>query len=129
MPGPQQSTSTFDEISQLIWKHCEARDWHNQPPRALAISILLEASELLEHYQWSDKPVGNKEEIAGEIADIVIYAFEFAQATDIDIASAIKDKLKQAAVKYPAKHFKGKQDTERKLAWLEAKKNHKKDGL
>lgn len=129
MSKQRQGTATFDEISQLIWKHLEERDWNGNPPRGLAISIALEATELLEHYQWRDEPVGNKQELAEELADIFIYGFEFAQANDIDIAEAIKLKLKKAAEKYPAEKFKGKSEQERKAAWLDAKLNHKKEGL
>lgn len=129
MGHSRQSDDTFNLISQLIWKHLEERDWHNLPPRSLAISLSLEANELLEHFQWSDKPVGDREALASELADIIIYAFEFAQQTDIDIADAIKKKLKKTAEKYPAEVFKGKKADDRHAHWLEAKMRHKKDGL
>ncbi len=124
-----QSTATFAQISQLIWKHLEERDWLDNPARGLAISIALEANELLEHYQWADEPVGSRAELGEELADIFIYAFQFAQTNDIDIAEAIKQKLKKAAQKYPAKNFKGKTAQQRKSAWLDAKLHHKKGGL
>ena len=129
MPAPAQSSITFEEINQLIWQHLEERDWHHNPPRGLAASIVLEASELLEHYQWQDEPVGSKEELGEELADILIYAFEFAQVNQIDMASAIQDKLVKAAQKYPAGKFKNKSNQERKDAWLDAKLHHHKKGL
>lgn len=125
----KQSDDSFEDISQIIWRHLEERDWQHNPSRGLAISIALEANELLEHYQWGDKSVGNKDDLAEELADIFIYAFQFAQAEGIDIPAAIKDKLAKAAKKYPAKAFKGKNDDERKTAWLDAKLHHKKKGL
>jgi dCTP diphosphatase len=125
----QQSDITFEEISQIIWKHLEERDWQHNPSRGLAISIALEASELVEHYQWHDKPVGSKDELGEELADIFIYAFQFAQAEGIDIPTAIKAKLIKAGKKYPAKAFKGKSSAERKKAWIDAKLHHKKKGL
>lgn len=124
-----QSNESFESINQIILQHLEERDWLGNHPRGLAISIALEANELLEHYQWRDEPVGNKEELAGELADILIYAFEYAQAADIDIAAAIKSKLAKAAKKYPAEFFKGKDAEGRRAAWLEAKKNHKKEEI
>lgn len=124
-----QSDESFETINQLIWKHLEDRDWLGNPPRGLAISIALEANELLEHYQWSDDSVGDREALAEELADIFIYAFEFAQSKNIDIADAIKKKLDKAAKKYPATAFKGKKDGERRDAWLNAKLNHHKEGL
>lgn len=129
MSSPKQSSLSFDDISLTIWKHLEERDWHNGDPRALAISIALEANELLEHYQWSDKPVGDKKALAEELADIFIYAFQFAQQQDIDITEAIQQKLAKAAIKYPAKDFKGKRDTDRHEAWINAKTSYKKEGL
>jgi dCTP diphosphatase len=127
-PHPQ-SNESFDALSQLIWRHLEERDWHNGAPRALATSIALEAAELLEHYQWSDQPVGNKEARAEELADILIYAFQYAQSEGIDIAAAIKDKLEKAAKKYPAEQFKGKNSDDMRDAWLQSKQRHRKQGL
>jgi len=127
-PIKQQNTS-FEAIDQLIWQHLEERDWHRNPPRGLAISIALEASELLEHYQWGDEPVGSREDLAAELADIFIYAFQFAQANQIDIVEAIQAKLHKAAEKYPAEAFKGKTGTAKREAWLDAKLQHHKTGL
>lgn len=128
-PPKAQSSDSFEDISQLIYKHLEERDWVGNPPRGLAISIALEANELLEHYQWSDKPVGTTQDLAEELADIFIYGFEFAQANNIDIASAIRAKLEKAAKKYPAEAFKNKGEDEMRNAWLDAKLKHQKEGL
>jgi NTP pyrophosphatase (non-canonical NTP hydrolase) len=125
----KQSTKTFDDISRRIYQHLEERDWQGNKPRNLATSIVLEASELLEHYQWGDKPVGDRAALAEELADIFIYGFEFAQATGIDIAEAIELKLQKAAKKYPAEDFKNKSKEEREKNWIESKLRHKKEGL
>jgi NTP pyrophosphatase (non-canonical NTP hydrolase) len=125
----KQSSKSFEDISQLIYKHLEERDWQGNPARGLAISIALEANELLEHYQWSEEPVGDKQAIADELADILIYAFEFAQANDIEIVGAIEHKLKLAAEKYPVEAFKGKSAAEKRRNWMDAKIKHRKDGL
>lgn len=129
MKTPRQNNTTFEEISQLIWQHLIERDWQDNPPRGLAISIALEATELLEHYQWQDEAVGDRQALAEELADIFIYAFQFAMVNDIDIAAAIRQKLEKAARKYPAEKFKGKNVQERKDAWLDAKLHHQKEGL
>lgn len=117
-----QSDTSFEEISQLIWKHLEDRDWLGNSPRSYATSIALEAAELLEHYQWSEEPVGDKQALADELADILIYCFEFAQRTDIDMTEAIKRKLKKAAQKYPAENFKNKSREDRHKNWQAAHK-------
>ncbi len=125
----RKSSATFDDISQQIYQHLEDRDWLDNSSRSLATSIVLEASELLEHYQWHDKPVGKKEELAEELADIFIYAFEFAIANDIDIPEAIRLKLDKAAKKYPAEAFKNKPQAEREKNWIDSKLKHRKEGL
>lgn len=125
----KQTDATFQEVLDKIWHHLEERDWDTLPSRSLAISISLEANELLEHYQWNDKAVGDKEALAGELADILIYSFNFAERNGIDIPQAIEKKLAKTAKKYPASDFKGKYGATREKAWLDAKLNHKKEGL
>ncbi len=125
----KQSDIGFNELSKLIFEHLKERDWLDNSSRSLAISIVLEAAELLEHYQWSEKSVGNKAELGEELADIFIYAFEFAQNEGIDIPAAISKKLKTVAKKYPPKDFKGKSPKQKNDAWLDAKLKHKKKGL
>lgn len=129
MKVPHQSNTTFDEVCQTLWQYLNEREWQDNPSRALAISIALEASELLEHYQWHDESVGDHDALASELADIFIYAFQFAMKNDIDIADAIHGKLEKAAKKYPAKIFKGKTPEERSAAWIDAKLHYKKDSL
>jgi dCTP diphosphatase len=107
MKTPNQTAATFADISELIRQHLIERDWQDNPSRSLAISIILEATELLEHYQWHDEPIGELNELAEELADIFIYGFEFAIKNDIDIAAAIRAKLAKAAQKYPARQFRG----------------------
>ncbi|HTE58398.1 MAG TPA: MazG-like family protein [Verrucomicrobiae bacterium] len=116
----RQSDTSFEEISQLIWKHLEERDWLGNSPRGYATSIAIEAGELLEHYQWSEKAVGDKQALADELADILIYCFQYAQRTDIDMTQAIKQKLKKAAQKYPAENFKNRSKADRHQNWQEA---------
>lgn len=124
-----QGTTTFAEIETIISEYLAARDWLDNPSRSIATSIVLEAGELLEHYQWSDKPVGSIEEVGAELADIMIYAFQFAHTNNIDIAQAILNKLEKTAKKYPAEAFKNKDSAEMHEAWMTAKRNYKKEGL
>lgn len=127
--APKQQDITFEQINQLIWQHLEARDWHRPNPRNLAVSLSLEAAELLEHYQWSDIPVGGSEGVGEELADVFIYGMQIAQQNNIDLADAIQRKLEKAAKKYPAEAFKGKKGAERSAAWMKHKLSHKKEGL
>ena len=117
----KQSDKSFEAIAQRIRQHLEERDWLNNSARSLAISIALEASELLEHYQWQDEAVGDNQLLANELADILIYAFQFADRNDIDIAKAIEHKLELAAKKYPAADFRGKSYEQQRDNWRKRK--------
>ncbi len=123
------SDMTFQQMSDIIYAYLKERDWQIQPSRDIAISISLEASELLEHFQWSETPTGNKDDLASELADILIYSFQFAAMQGIDIPRAMQQKLEKSAQKYPAHVFKGKAHNERHDAWLQAKLAHRKEGL
>jgi len=129
MPAPAQQKVTIEELNQVIYDHMEARDWHKNPTRGLAISLALEANELLEHYQWSDAAVGGVEAVGEELADVLIFAIQIAQRNHIDIVDHIYRKLEKANVKYPPVNFKGKSGEEKKKAWMESKLNYRKDGL
>jgi dCTP diphosphatase len=101
----KQSDDSFESISSLIWQYLAARDWVGNSPRSYAASISIEAAELLEHYQWSEEPVGGIDAVTDELADVMIYCFEFAQRNDIDLANAIKQKMAKAVAKYPLEQF------------------------
>jgi NTP pyrophosphatase (non-canonical NTP hydrolase) len=92
----------------------DARDWmqfHN--PKNLAISISLEAGELLEHFQWKSMEESEahakeaKSEIAEEMADIAIYLFEMADNLGVDLLSAVDGKLEKNEAKYPVAKARG----------------------
>jgi 8-oxo-dGTP diphosphatase len=63
-----------------------------QTPRNLAISLALEAAEILEHFQWQDE-IKKKAELASELADVSLYLLQLASITDIDLEKAILDKI------------------------------------
>jgi len=100
--------TTLAEIKKLPIEFCKERGWqYNQTPKGLAISISLEAAELLEHFQWTDYNEKDLPEITSELADVLIYCLELSDMLDIDIATAIKEKLNKAAEKYPIEAFNG----------------------
>lgn len=63
-----------------------------QTLKNLAISLVLEASEVLEHFQWAEEAT-NRDELAGELADVMLYLMQLASLSDIDLGQAVKDKL------------------------------------
>ncbi len=118
----------FEDVIDRIMTHVLARKWDKTADsRGLAISLSLEANELLEYYQWSDKNFGSKEDLASEVADIFIYLAQFAHSNDIDILQAVLKKLEKSAKKYPVEIFEIEDADERNKAWLEAKQKYQKD--
>jgi len=65
---------------------------HPQTPKNLAISLVIEASEVLELYQWGDQ--ADKEQLAGELADVLLYLLQIASLNSIDLGQAVMDKLR-----------------------------------
>ncbi len=124
-PTPKPSDTTIEELGRIVWQHLVDRDWDHPTPRSLAISLSLEANELLEHYQWQDEPVGDKVDLGEELADVLIYALQYAHVLGIDPAEAIRDKLAKSDRKYPAEDFKGKDSMSKRKKWLEAKLSHR----
>lgn len=102
-------------ITNKIRKFRDERDWlqfHNH--KDMALSLILEAAEVLEHFQWKSAEEINKygkthkNEIADELADVAVYLFELADNLNIDIVKAIDVKLTKNAEKYPVSKAKGK---------------------
>ncbi|HEY4693011.1 MAG TPA: nucleotide pyrophosphohydrolase [Bellilinea sp.] len=86
------------ELTSAMHKFVEAKGWYDpasprpQTMRNIAISLGLEAGEVLEHFQWGEDPV-NREELAGELADVALYLLQLASVAHIDLEKAILDKL------------------------------------
>ncbi len=76
----------------------ESKGWykqdsvHPQTPKNLAVSLVLEASEVLEHFQWTEQTADNAE-LAGELADVLLYLLQIARLHNIDLGQAVMDKL------------------------------------
>jgi NTP pyrophosphatase (non-canonical NTP hydrolase) len=112
----------IDALTKIINDFRDARDWkqfHN--PKDLAISLSLEAGEVLEHFQWKSPEEikkyikENKKEIADELADVFYWVLLMSSDLDIDIEKALRLKMKENAKKYPVKKAKGKHTKYNKL--------------
>lgn len=104
----------IEKIQEKLIKFREERDWKKfHTPKDLAISVTLEAAELIEHFQW--KSPGeieeyikkHKEKISDEVADVAIYLLNLCIILDIDLISAINRKIEKNIKRYPASKFKG----------------------
>jgi len=110
------------QITKRIKKFRDERDWqqfHNH--KDMALSLVLEAAEVLEHFQWKSQSEVDKHgyacknEIADELADVAMYLFELADNLGIDLTNAIEKKLVKNAKKYPVEKAKGKHTKYNKL--------------
>ncbi len=108
------SLDRIAELKEKIRKFRDDRDWaqfHN--PKDMAISISIEAAELLQHFQWKDKLEVDKKvkedktKIEEEMADIYIYLLEMSDNLGIDLVDAAKKKIAKNEVKYPVEKAKG----------------------
>lgn len=101
----------FEEARQKALAFRDERDWsqfHN--PKDLAVSLSIEASELLECFQWSGSDTsvaGRKGRLCEELADVMLYAIYLADAIDADIPQIIGEKIKANDAKYPVELARG----------------------
>jgi len=97
------------EIQKRIIEFRDARDWKQfHTPKNLAISIAIEAAELLEFFQWDEGKINQqKEKILHEVADILIYLLLFAHECGIDVEKSILEKLEINEKRYPVEKSKG----------------------
>jgi len=88
---------TIQELTDEMNRFVEEMGWYRddspwpQTPRNIAISLSLEAAEVLEHFQWGED--ANGDALAGELADVALYLLQLAYLTGIDLERAILDKL------------------------------------
>jgi len=103
--------STIQDLKNLIEKFRTERNWgKHHSPKNLAVSIAIEAAELLEHFQWDNYREENKNDLEGELADIIIYCLFFAVSNNIDISKAVERKIDHISKKYPVSVFNNKKD-------------------
>jgi len=99
----------MEEIIKKLEKFIENRNWKKyHKPKNLAISIAIEAAELMEHFQWNEYSFEEikmdekrKEEIAEEVADVIIYCLLFFYYLGVDAKSVVMNKIKKNEKKYP----------------------------
>ena len=88
------------ELEDRMHAFVRSKGWYDpespkpQVPRSLAASLVIEAAEVLEHYQWREETTDQKA-LAGELADVALYLLQLASISGIDLEQAILDKLEE----------------------------------
>lgn len=96
----------MEKVQEEIEKFNQERDWDQfHSPENLAKSIVIEASELLECFQWDNNY--NKDEVCDELADVFNYCFQMASKLKVNPEEIILNKLKKTRKKYPIEKAKG----------------------
>lgn len=107
--------SDITGLMEAVVKFRDERDWkqfHN--PKDCAISLSLEAAEVMEHFQWKSKEEveeyvkSHREEIGDELADVLYWVLLMSNDLNIDISETFLKKLEKNGAKYPVDKAKGK---------------------
>lgn len=100
---------TLQELRMRLREFARERDWEQfHSPKNLAAALIVEAGELLEHFQWlterqsEELSPQTRALVAEELADVLLYLVRLADRVDIDLAAATAQKLQRNAEKYPA---------------------------
>jgi NTP pyrophosphatase (non-canonical NTP hydrolase) len=103
-----------EQLLEKILKFRDERDWKQfHSPKNLAMSIAIEAAELMEVFQWQNAVPAEEVEAADrakakeEIADVAIYLMLLAHDLDIDLSGAVTEKIGRNVEKYPAEKYRG----------------------
>lgn len=110
-------TATLATLKTKVLAFARERDWEQfHAPKNLSMALAAEAGELMEHFLWGTPEASRTQlrdqklrgKVEEELADVVIYALEFANMTGIDLAAAIESKMAANAKKYPVEKARGR---------------------
>ncbi|HOB75717.1 MAG TPA: nucleotide pyrophosphohydrolase [Phycisphaerae bacterium] len=116
-PTASDADTTVETLRREIAAFVHERDWEQfHDPKNLSIAIATEAAELMEHFRWVRNEhaadlLKDEKALAGvrdEVADTLAFLLSFANASNIDLTQALRDKMRRNAKKYPVEVYKGK---------------------
>lgn len=119
MHALRDGTARLSTLKRRVLAFAQERDWEQfHSPKNLSMALAAEAAELMEHFLWMTPEASRtavddsrrRKVIEEELADVVIYALQFANQTGIDLASAITNKMEINARKYPVEKARGRSD-------------------
>jgi NTP pyrophosphatase (non-canonical NTP hydrolase) len=117
MRSMSDQQTTVAALKQLVDEFVAARNWHQfHTPKNLAMSLAIEAAELMEHFQWLEpaesravaKDAARREAVGEELSDVLCYALALANELGIDVDESLRAKMVKNALKYPADEFRGR---------------------
>jgi NTP pyrophosphatase (non-canonical NTP hydrolase) len=109
--------TTLADLRRHVAEFVSARDWEPfHTPKNLSAAIAIEAAELMERFQWlSDdraadamEQAGERDTVADELADVMIYCLSLANALDVDLSAAIVQKLERNKHRFPVGQWRGR---------------------
>ena len=115
------SDTSIGVLRELVRHFVDERNWSQfHAPKNLSMALAIEAAELMEHFQWitpeESHQVRNHPEkhlaVREELADVICYALAIANVLQIDIATAVEQKVRKNAEKYPVEQFRGRSGPE-----------------
>lgn len=105
---------SLNDLARQLELFAAERDWQQfHSPKNLASALVVEAGELLEHFQWLTEeqsralPPEKREAVAGEVADVLLYLVQLAHTLGLDAVEAARAKLKLNAQRYPVDRARG----------------------
>lgn len=112
---PNDTNTNLADLRQVMGAFVGERDWEQfHSPKNLAMSIAIEAAELMEHFQWLDVDQSRSvspdqiQQISEELADVLCYGLALANQLEIDLTRSILHKMEKNREKYPADQFRGR---------------------
>jgi NTP pyrophosphatase (non-canonical NTP hydrolase) len=106
---------SLNELKQKLEDFVAERDWAQfHSPKNLAMAMIVEAAELVEHFQWNTEAESHelsaekREQVGHELADTFVYLLRISQVLNIDLIEAANKKIALNAVKYPVEKARGK---------------------
>ena len=105
---------SLDDLNAKLLAFARERDWEQfHSPKNLSMALAGEAGELLEHFQWLSEaqsaalPTEKKDQVALEMADILIYLIRLSERLDVDLVGAAYRKMDLNQARYPAERVRG----------------------
>ena len=104
----------LDDLRERLRAFAAARDWEQfHSPKNLAMALVAEAAELVEHFQWlteaesASLPPEKRAAVAEELADVLLYLVRIADRLDVDLLAAAAAKMGRNEIRYPARRVRG----------------------